>query len=74
MFDEPFLMLRNQGQILGEERRGDHLVIDGERQSSRVLATAVRVDETAGPDAGLVVGELMRRTENLLQVDGGAGL
>jgi leucyl-tRNA synthetase len=68
LFDEPFMMLRNQGQILGEERKGDRLVVDGRRDGARVLAESVRVDPEAADDAGLVVGELMRRTENLLQV------
>jgi leucyl-tRNA synthetase len=74
VFDEPFLMLRNQGQVLGEERTGDRLVVDGERDGQRVRATAVRVDPDAGDDAGLVVGELMRRTENVLQIATGDGI
>ncbi len=71
LFDEPFTMLRNQGQILGEERKGDRLVISGTRDGNRVLADSVGVDAEATADAGLIVGELMRRTENLLQVDVG---
>jgi len=67
-FDEPFIMLRNQGQILGEERPGDRLVIDGVREDEMVIASSVRVDPEADPHAGLVVGELKRRTENALQV------
>ena len=73
-FDEPFLVLRNQGQILGEERRGDRLVIEGRRDGKRVVATSVRVDDTADSSAGLVVGELKRRTENLLQVETETGI
>ena len=68
VFDEPFMALRNQGQVLGEERTGDRLVIDGERVHGRVVATSVRVDPTAATGDGLVVGELMRRTETILQV------
>ncbi|MDA3038792.1 MAG: leucine--tRNA ligase [Actinomycetota bacterium] len=68
LFDEPFMMLRNQGQILGEERRGDRVVVDGNADGNRILAASVRVDPDAPDDAGMVVGELMRRTENLLQV------
>ncbi len=68
LFDEPFLALRNQGQVLGEERTGDRLVIDGERVEGRVVATSVRVDPTAATGDGLVVGELIRRTEAVLQV------
>jgi len=68
LFDEPFLMLRNQGQVLGAERLGDRLVIDGKREQGRLIAASVRVDDTADVGDGVVVGELMRRTENLLQV------
>ncbi|MCP3994564.1 MAG: leucine--tRNA ligase [bacterium] len=73
-FDEPFLMLRNQGQVLGAERPGDHLVIDGEWDQGRLLASSVRVVDGADADAGDVVGQLMRRTENLLQVETESGL
>jgi len=73
-FDEPFLVLRNQGQVLGGERSGDVLVIDGEQNDARVVAQSVRVDPNSEPGDGLVVGELMRRTENLLQVETGDGL
>jgi leucyl-tRNA synthetase len=68
LFDEPFLMLRNQGQVLGAERSGDRVVIDGEWDQGRLIASSVRVDDTAAIGDGMVVGELMRRTENLLQV------
>ncbi len=69
LFSEPFLMLRNQGQILGEEHPGDRVVVEGSRDDGHVVATSVRVDTAAAGDAGLVVGELMRRTENVLQVE-----
>ena len=36
-------MLRNQGQVLGEERDGDRLVVEGESVDGRVVASAVRV-------------------------------
>ncbi|MBA2337529.1 MAG: leucine--tRNA ligase [Acidimicrobiia bacterium] len=68
LFDEPFMTLRNQGQVLGEERTGDRLVIDGETVNGRVVAVSVRVDSDAAPGDGVVVGELMRRTERSLQV------
>ncbi len=68
LFDEPFLQLRNQGQILGETRTGDRLVIDGSADGQRILATSVLLDSDAADDDGLVVGELMRRTENILQI------
>ncbi len=73
LFSEPFLMLRNQGQILGEEHPGDRLVVDGAWDDGHVVATSVRVDPEAADGAGLVVGELMRRTENVLQVDTAEG-
>jgi len=74
LFDEPFLVLRNQGQILGEERRGHRLVIEGRRDGNRVVATSVRVDQNAELGAGMIVGELKRRTENLLQVEAEAAI
>jgi leucyl-tRNA synthetase len=72
--DEPFLALRNQGQILGEERAGDRLVIDGSREDELVVASSVVVDPEAEDGAGQVVGELVRRTENALQVETSEGL
>jgi leucyl-tRNA synthetase len=74
LFDEPFMMVRNQGQVLGAERTGDILVIDGDWDEGRLIASSVRVDASAGPEAGTVVGELIRRTENLLQVKTADGL
>jgi leucyl-tRNA synthetase len=66
-FEEPFMMLRNQGQILGEERLGDNLVVEGQRDGNRIIATRVTVT-TGRPAGGLVAGELVRRTENILGV------
>ena len=66
-FDEPFMMLRNQGQILGEERRGDNVVIEGTRDGNRVIASRVEVTAEE-PSGGIVAGQLMRRTENILGV------
>ncbi len=68
LFDEPMLQLRNQGQILGEERPGDRLVIAGDWVDGRFVAESVRVDEHAHDDAAPVVGQLIRRTERTLQV------
>ena len=69
LFDEPMLQLRNQGQILGEERPGDRLVIAGEWVDERFIAESVRVDDHAPNDSAPVVGQLMRRTERTLQVE-----
>jgi leucyl-tRNA synthetase len=73
-FDEPFMMLRNQGQILGEERRGDIVVASGEWDETRLVASSVRVDADAVRTDGDVVGELIRRTERTLQVASADGL
>jgi len=67
---EPFRQLRNQGQILGEERVGDIVAVDGEWQDGMIKATAIRV---GGNGSGLVVGELMGRTERMLHVAGPDG-
>jgi leucyl-tRNA synthetase len=74
LFDEPFLMLRNQGQVLGAERTGDHLVVDGEWDQGRLIASSVRTVASTESQSGAVVGELVRRTENLLQVATDDGL
>ena len=69
LFDEPMLQLRNQGQILGEERPGDRLVVACEWEAGRFVAESVRVDDHAPEDAAPVVGQLVRRTERTLQVE-----
>ncbi len=74
VFDEPMAMYRSQGQILGEERHGDVVVVQGDVEGRRVVASAVEVVENGTSAEGLVVGEVVRRTENVLQVapiDGG---
>ncbi len=68
LFDEPMLLLRNQGQILGEERSGDVVVANGNWVGEHLVATSVRVDPSATPDGGDVVGEIVQRTERTLQV------
>ncbi|HHC07226.1 MAG TPA: leucine--tRNA ligase [Actinobacteria bacterium] len=70
LFDEPMLQLRNQGQVLGEERPGDVVHVVGRWRGETLVAESVRVDEHADPaDAdGVIVGEVMRRVENVLQV------
>lgn len=79
LFSEPMIMLRNQGQILGAERKGDVVVARGRWEGDKLFATQVDVMEpgeaipSAENGAGkAVVGEIMRRTENILQVDTGA--
>ena len=68
LFDEPMLMYRSQGQILGEEHDGDFIVADGEWDGERLMAASVGVDPHADSAAGAVVGEIVRRTENVLRV------
>ncbi len=74
LFDEPMLMYRSQGQILGEERAGDRVVADGEWDGERLMAMSVRVDPVAAAGSGEVVGEIVRRTENVLRVDTGTDI
>jgi len=77
LFDEPMMQMRNQGQILGEERDGDVVVATGRAEGAKLFADYVEVIEREQaevirqqkPDA--VVGQIMKRTENLLQVDDG---
>ena len=69
IFDEPMVMLRNQGQILGEERLGDQLVCTGRMQGDKMIAESVAVvDAFENIPDGAIIGELMRRTENILHV------
>ena len=68
VFDEPMLLARNQGQILGEEQDGDRIVADGSIEGGRLLADSVAVDPHAEPGSAVVVGELMSRVENILDV------
>ena len=77
-FDEPMLLLRNQGQVLGAERRGDFIVATGRREGNKLVADWVEVltpevrraiegGQQPVP-ANAVVGEIMKRTENILNV------
>ncbi|MBI1278900.1 MAG: leucine--tRNA ligase [Anaerolineaceae bacterium] len=73
---EPMLKLRNQGQVLGEERSGHFIVASGTWQAAKLFADKVDVIDPADAPAKrgkLVVGEIIKRTENLLTVDVGDG-
>jgi len=73
---EPMLKLRNQGQVLGEERAGHFIVASGTWQATKLFADKVDVIDPADAPAKrskLVVGEIIKRTENLLTVDIGDG-
>jgi leucyl-tRNA synthetase len=70
LLDEPMLRLRNQGQILGEEKIGHYVLASGRFQGGKLFADTVEViDPPAAPNEfDGVQGEIMRRTENILQV------
>jgi leucyl-tRNA synthetase len=68
LFDEPMIQLRNQGQILGGQRKGDLIVASGRIEGVKMFASRVEVVESFEGKLGDGVywGELMKRTENLL--------
>ena len=69
---EPMLLLRNQGQVLGGERMGDVVLASGRAEGDKLFAKRVEVIErTADTPPGFdgVIGEIMRRTENILRVN-----
>jgi leucyl-tRNA synthetase len=70
LFDEPMLLLRNQGQILGEEHKGDSIAASGRLEGGKLLADAIDVIDPAEAPADFdgVVGEIVSRTENVLRV------
>ncbi|HEX2623077.1 MAG TPA: leucine--tRNA ligase, partial [Phototrophicaceae bacterium] len=86
LLDEPWLLLRNQGQILGEERRGDYLVIEAEHvnwdditkpttEPTAITAKRIEVVPFGTPvdKPGQIAGELIRRSEYSLRVRLGNG-
>ena len=48
-------MLRNQGQVLGEERDGDLVVVEGRTEDDRFMASSVRVVTDPSEGEGDVV-------------------
>ncbi len=68
LFDEPMTMVRNQGQVLGGVRDGDIVAVEGARAGGRFTATAVTVVDRSDGAAGDIVGEIVRRTENVIHV------
>ena len=72
LFDEPMLLLRNQGQVLGAERPGDYIIATGKFAGDKLFAEYVEVvggsnDVPKGFDG--VCGEIVKRTENIITVD-----
>jgi leucyl-tRNA synthetase len=73
---EPMLLLRNQGQVLGEERGGHFIKASGNWKATKLFADRVEVIDPKDAPAKFdgVVGEIVKRTENLLTVDIGDDL
>ncbi len=67
-FDEPMVLLRNQGQVLGAERQGDFVLCSGQWDGDKFLADRVDVVEAVPDDFDGVAGELMKRVERSLFV------
>ncbi|RMF76549.1 MAG: leucine--tRNA ligase [Chloroflexi bacterium] len=79
LLGEPMIQLRNQGQVLGEERSGDFILVWGRKEGNKLLADKVQVvDRDDPPEVSAdLTGEIMRRTENILtvkQLDGSSAI
>jgi leucyl-tRNA synthetase len=74
LMGEPMLQLRNQGQVLGEERQGHFIAASGKWDGNKLFADRVEVidPKNAPKKFDGVVGEIVKRTENLVTVDTGA--
>lgn len=70
VFDEPMMILRNQGQVLGEERVGDYVLCSGKFVGDKLLADRVEVVERNAVPKGFagLFGEIMHRTENIIRI------
>jgi len=73
IFDEPYMQLRNQGQVLGAERPGDMIIAFGQMDGEKLIADHVEVIENGEKPQipmGVAVfeGELMKRVENSLWI------
>jgi leucyl-tRNA synthetase len=70
LFDEPMLMLRNQGQILGEARPGHYILASGTWDGDKLFADRVEVINRSDAPSNFdgVKGEIIRRTERILTV------
>jgi leucyl-tRNA synthetase len=73
---EPMLALFNQGMILGEARDGDLVVASGRVDTEKMVAKEIRVyaddddaaEQPVGVDERIVMGEIVKRAENLLNI------
>ncbi len=70
-FDEPMILLRNQGQVLGGERQGDFVLCSGKMIGGKMLASRVEASDYNQAPAGFegLFGEIMRRTENVIHIN-----
>ena len=69
LFGEPMLRVRNQGQVLGEEHAGDTIAAYGDWDGNVLRASRLRViADGNGDTGGDVIGEILRRTENILTI------
>jgi leucyl-tRNA synthetase len=72
--NEPMMALFNQGMILGEPRDGNIIRAEGEWDGNRLNVRTINVisdNETveSGVTGNIVIGEIVKRTENLLSVE-----
>ncbi len=71
--NEPMLDLFNQGMILGEPRDGNMVAASGEWEGHKLNAKSIQVIADAAPsamqDTNTVVGEIVNRAENLLNIE-----
>ena len=69
--DEPMIVLRNQGQVLGAEHQGDYVLCSGRTVGGKMQANRVEVvgwnEVPAGFDG--YFGEIAHRTENVMRLD-----
>jgi leucyl-tRNA synthetase len=71
---EPMMALYNQGMILGEPRDGNIIRAEGDWQGNKLNARTIKVisdNETveSGVTRNSVIGEIVKRTENLLSIE-----
>lgn len=73
LLGEPFLQLRNQGQVLGAERPGDYILAFGQMDGEKLVADHVEVvvggqKPPVPMDVAMFEGELMKRVESNLWI------
>ena len=70
-FDEPMVVLRNQGQVLGAEHQGDYVLCSGKFVGGKMLADRVKVVGWNEVPVGFegYFGEIVHRTENVIHLD-----